>query len=404
MNNKKICFIACVNNDEYEQEMIRYISNLYIPDGYELDYLSIRDAASMCAGYNEGMNASDAKYKVYLHQDTFIVDPYFLINMLRVFEDETVGMMGLVGSEKLPDDGVMWHGKRIGEVYFSTYYKSGVNMRGKVDSVTDVEAVDGFLIATQIDISWREDLFTKWDFYDISQSAEMRRAGYKVVIPNQDTPWCMHDDAFMNLCNYEAGRKTFLNEYKGGYIGETPAVDCFDESYEDKCKVINELLGGKTNEQANKKADSLTAENAYNQICSYIDDEKWFVPVRETDEFAVMFNAVQIYREEIENENLKYDHIFTRCQNISDVKKLFFELRMIFYRMIFVNDPKAEGEFIDWWNKYPSIYMIWKVLSNMVPSPEKAAVNVTEAFLENGYQAEAVKMGAFLQFLAGNKR
>lgn len=62
MNEKKICFIMCVNNDAYEQEQMRYLNRLVVPEGYEMDILSVRDALSMTSGYNEGMRVSDAKY------------------------------------------------------------------------------------------------------------------------------------------------------------------------------------------------------------------------------------------------------------------------------------------------------------------------------------------------------
>ena len=69
MNEKKICFIACVNDIDFFNECLLYIDRLYVPDGFEIDVLSIEEAKSMTSGYNEGMNASDAKYKIYLHQD-----------------------------------------------------------------------------------------------------------------------------------------------------------------------------------------------------------------------------------------------------------------------------------------------------------------------------------------------
>ena len=37
MNDRKICFIACVNNDKYEQEMLKYINHLQIPEGYNIE-------------------------------------------------------------------------------------------------------------------------------------------------------------------------------------------------------------------------------------------------------------------------------------------------------------------------------------------------------------------------------
>ena len=77
-NDRKICFIICSNNQQYLEECLLYLSLLKVPKGYETEVLAIQDASSMTAGYNEGMKASDAKYKVYLHQDTFITEKTFL--------------------------------------------------------------------------------------------------------------------------------------------------------------------------------------------------------------------------------------------------------------------------------------------------------------------------------------
>ena len=37
MNEQKICFIICYNNELYLSECIRYLNRLEIPDGFELD-------------------------------------------------------------------------------------------------------------------------------------------------------------------------------------------------------------------------------------------------------------------------------------------------------------------------------------------------------------------------------
>lgn len=221
INEHKICFITCVNSEDYETEELKYLNHLLIPDGYEVDMLSIKDAASMASGYNEGMQASDAKYKVYLHQDVFIVNPYFIQDLLDVFQNPRIGMFGVVGAKKLPENAIMWDGPRIGKLYCNVIYKSANSFFGSVEGAwEEVEAVDGLLMATQYDIPWREDLFKKWDFYDISQSQEFIRKGYQVVVPNQKKPWCIHDDGFPNFNNYYDARKIFLREYKN-YKGNT---------------------------------------------------------------------------------------------------------------------------------------------------------------------------------------
>lgn len=214
MNERKICFIACVNNDKYEREMLKYIEHLEIPEGYETEYLSIRDAKSMASGYNEGMRGSDAKYKVYLHQDVFIVNPYFIRDVLEIFEDERIGMLGMVGSPRMPENAIMWNAPRVGRLYFNMIYNSGESVFQPIEGkYCEVQAVDGLLIATQYDVPWREDLFQNWDFYDVSQSSEFIRRGYRVVVPEQKSSWCIHDDGFYNLKNYYASRRIFRENY-----------------------------------------------------------------------------------------------------------------------------------------------------------------------------------------------
>lgn len=212
MNTKKFCFIICVNHEGYKKECLYYINRLHVPEGYEVDMLTISDAVSMTSGYNAAMQESDAKYKIYLHQDVFIVNRNFLTELLEVFEDKSIGLIGMVGAPQLPEHAVMWYGERVGRIYTSNVVKAGMSVMGGT-GICEVEAVDGLLMATQYVVPWREDLFTGWDFYDVSQSFEFRRKGYRVVVPAMEEPWCIHDDGFLNLSNYYNERKKFLSEY-----------------------------------------------------------------------------------------------------------------------------------------------------------------------------------------------
>ena len=47
MNNKKICFIICVNNDKYIEECVYYINRLNVPEEYTVEVLTVREADSM---------------------------------------------------------------------------------------------------------------------------------------------------------------------------------------------------------------------------------------------------------------------------------------------------------------------------------------------------------------------
>lgn len=213
---EEICFIICTNDQNMADECIYYINRLNIPEGMKIDILTVVDARSMTAGYNEAMGYSGAKYKVYLHHDTFIVNPDFIRDCLKLFKkNPQIGMLGNIGVKEMPVSGVMWDADRYGMVYEQHIYETELLSNAVVDDsgFMSVDAIDGFLMVTQYDIPWREDLFDGWDFYDCSQSMEFIRKGYQVVVPDMKEPWCVHDCGFIDLKNYEKERKKFVNEY-----------------------------------------------------------------------------------------------------------------------------------------------------------------------------------------------
>ena len=218
----------CCNNEYYVQECKLYLDELFIPEGYEVNIVEVTGAKSMTSGYNEGMKRTDAKYKIYMHQDVFITNKNFLNDMLAVFQaDSSIGMIGMVGTPYMVKDGTMWHGIRVGGFYkLKEYMKKNVIHRffPLESGYMEVEAIDGLLMATQYDISWREDIFQKWDFYDVSQSFEFLKAGYKVVVPGQSPEWYIHDCGIISLQNYDDERDKFLSHYSE-FMDERQALD-----------------------------------------------------------------------------------------------------------------------------------------------------------------------------------
>lgn len=220
LNNKKICFISCVNNERQYEENLIYINQLHIPEGYEVEKIGVRGAQSMTSGYNWAMKRSDAKYKVYLHQDVFIINKNFLNELIDVFlGDKELGLIGVVGAKQLPISGNWWETNRtFGKVYENhTGQMLLLEFKEVTKAYEEVQALDGLILSTQYDIAWREDLFKGFHYYDISQCVEVKKSGYKVGIPNQSTPWVIHDCGLKQDKNdfgvYEVYREVFLNEY-----------------------------------------------------------------------------------------------------------------------------------------------------------------------------------------------
>ena len=157
---------------------------------------------------------SKSKYKVYMHQDTFIVNKNFIYDLLNIFKDENVGMFGACGCSKLPKDAVWWNDENIkGKIYQNvseTMLLDDFEVKG-IDEDRRVEAIDGVVMVTQYDIPWREDIFDGWHFYDLSQCVEFRRKGYDVIVPYQKEPWFLHDCGFVSVDNgYEKYREKML--------------------------------------------------------------------------------------------------------------------------------------------------------------------------------------------------
>ena len=218
MNSQKICFIMCSNDEFQAREAQIYIEQLLVPEDYEVEVLVAVDAKSMTSGYNEAMNASDAKYKIYMHQDVLILKPDFLSAMLELFQKyPEVGMLGMVGNESVAADGGMWSDgtwRRSGEILVDSIFESDYSLFSRAEGdYAEVISLDGLLMMTQYDLPWREDLFGGWDYYDASQSVEFWKAGYKVVVPHMEAPWCLHENDVLDMSSYARWRDVFMKEY-----------------------------------------------------------------------------------------------------------------------------------------------------------------------------------------------
>lgn len=222
VDDNKICFIACVNDERLYEESVLYIRQLEIPAGMEAELIAVREAESMTAGYQAAMEASNARYKIYMHQDVFVLKRNIMAVLIDIFKkNKDIGLIGVVGAGELPQTRPIWweSAVRYGQVYNKLSIEEiQLYVFGEIDDVfAPAQAVDGIFMATQYDVPWRMDLFKNWHFYDISQSQEFIRYGYKVVIAKQQEPWLVHIAGRKNVDN------TYLTEmeiFKKYYLSE----------------------------------------------------------------------------------------------------------------------------------------------------------------------------------------
>lgn len=210
---QKFEFIYCVNNPAQFQESWRYVSGLRLPEGYSISKTLLYDTAGICQGYNQAMRNSNAKYKIYLHQDVNIVNPDFLRQILSLFRKyPNLGALGVLGAKRLPPNGIWWEAfQTYGMVYFfNELIECGGEISGDYEKV---QVIDGMIMITQYDLPWREDILKGWHFYDMAQSLEFIKTGFDVGVPRQITPWCSHNTN-TPLITYQKNQQIFINEYR----------------------------------------------------------------------------------------------------------------------------------------------------------------------------------------------
>jgi hypothetical protein len=213
MNNNQFAFIYCVNDEAQFQDSWRHVSQLYVPPGFAIEQQAVRGAPTIANGYNQAMRRSQAKYKVYLHQDVQILNPIFIPEVHSIFtRNPSLGMLGVLGAKKLPANGVWWEAAQTyGKVmFFGQKLELKNPILGEFESV---QGIDGMIMITQYDLPWREDISLNWHFYDASQSLEFIKAGNPVGVVRQTNPWCAHNSR-TPFIPYQVSQQVFVNAYR----------------------------------------------------------------------------------------------------------------------------------------------------------------------------------------------
>ncbi len=193
MDDGVISFITCVNNDNLYHMCVSHIQSLTVPQGLRIELVRVSGSVSMTAGYNLGMSRAHGQYKVYLHQDVFILNTNLISDIMYIFNRfPDVGLMGLCGVETVPESGIWWEGQpKFGQVLeFRNKYQF-LGFEPFSSPVREVAAVDGLFMATRVDLPWNEEI-PGFHLYDTSHALDYRAAKWKLVIPYQQIPWALH--------------------------------------------------------------------------------------------------------------------------------------------------------------------------------------------------------------------
>ena len=208
---EKIAIIIHKTAEHYCKQLIESLENLNVPDDYDVEVLPVEGDERFLV-YNDTMKKSDAKYKIYIDEKISVLDKNILTKIVETFKsDEKIGVIGLSGAINLSTHGICLDSmNRCGKVFMGNDKKE-TSWKDIDGDYCEVEAVDGWFIATQYDLDWQHELFHGNYFGEAAQCLEFRRAGYKVVVINQVAPsvWYIANRVGID----ELSRTVFLDEY-----------------------------------------------------------------------------------------------------------------------------------------------------------------------------------------------
>ena len=314
MNEHKIEIIVASNNRMYWEECLRYMRNLNVPEGYDLSYTCITDAVSMTSAYNEAMERSDAKYKIYIHQDTFLIYVDLLCDIIDFFaKNPQVGIIGVLGRSDAKQDGNLWNAWDCGRARaWDTNREIDIDVQPDNIDKRYVKAIDGMFMATQYDVKWREDIISGWDFYDISQCCEFLKQGYQVAVPYQKEIWCLHDCGHSKLEQYDAAKRKFCEIYSefGYHYQESEPQDGMEQRYSVLASIIR--LVPKLIEQNEFTAAEMMIEKASE------------LRVKSTD-LSVLGQILEVRK--LEKEISGYSLFFEGCHRCEELMEKYTEIK-----------------------------------------------------------------------------
>lgn len=247
---ERIAFIICYTDESKLQECLYYINRQIVPNNIKTEVIPIQGAESMAEGYAFACEQTKAKIKVYLSENTLLVRSDFVITLLEVFEDESVGMLGVVGStDKLINASyaVNWNVASLFHYNAHKLYSRNIGLDKGIEkgsyTMIEVEALDGMLLATQYDCDWDTVSGYEQGFYDVAYCEEMKAAGHKLMAIGSNRPFILSDSGVDSPVSFDSDRKKFCEKYASlGYVyGEdmVEGYEAYDEMVSKKTSFLN---------------------------------------------------------------------------------------------------------------------------------------------------------------------
>ncbi|MBB5337552.1 glycosyltransferase [Pectinatus brassicae] len=211
LDRYKIAIIINVTDEASYKLTIKSLTKLIVPAKYKVEIITTQKEINIATAYNRVMKSSSAKYKIYLRAGIEIINKNFFGDIINIFKTNwNIGIIGMSGVKIIPTDAnIFVSSTRIGKI--RSINNKNIVFSDCNDSYEFAAAIDDYLMVTQYDINWRNDLFSSEGLYNIAQCIEFKRNYYSTAVAGQKEPWILYREK--NIIMTQDERERFFDEY-----------------------------------------------------------------------------------------------------------------------------------------------------------------------------------------------
>jgi len=185
-DGKLVSFIVCSIDDGKLAALSDNIARYFA--GVPFEIIAIRDAASLCAGYNRGVRAARGDYLVFCHDDIEILAPDFAARLKANLQ--TSDIVGVAGTTLLC--GLTWVDAGWPHIHGMVALPPNalccelLIFDARSRAVSGIQALDGLFFAVRREVmenlSFDEQLFDGFHFYDLDFTYRAHLAGFTLTV------------------------------------------------------------------------------------------------------------------------------------------------------------------------------------------------------------------------------
>lgn len=212
---KRFAFFVRKSNEVYCSACLESLQTLRVPLGYEVEIFTLAAEKPYAEQVNRALALSSAGFKIYINDDVCLVRPDMLAEILQIFENKSIGMVGFMGSRSLPADGNVLGVEDKQGAFYIPMERNLSEMRfgeNSTESLADVRFVLPSLFATQMDLSWDEVYETQY-YAVLAQCRKFEEAGRRIVVSLAQDIWCAYQSRNIAFDAEEDDRTRFFARY-----------------------------------------------------------------------------------------------------------------------------------------------------------------------------------------------